>query len=543
MERGWPRTVWVEIAGVGHVNALQLKGESMSRDAKEPLLLFFCFFLLYAATTSGDLIADSEVRWRVAEHIVDTGWVAVEFDTGPLPAMGRDGEFYIVWNPGQPLCLVPFVLAGRLAASLPLPFDGSPRMFGQFLAGVVFFPACGALSLVLVYSIALGASGDRRIARWIAIVVGLATMHWHHSVSTGDETQVAVCVLTCLWALQRADRRDHWRYLVLAFAAAGLGLWFRLPSVVISGPILLVGFLSDLLRRRPPRARLGRAVGWAIAAGVGLLPFLIGVGMYNFVRFGSVVETGYGQALREGLGVGVFDTPLQVGLPAMLFSPGKGVFVFNPLLILTVPGVFALWRSDRRLAAIVALTFFASVLFHCRYTVWSGDLTWGTRFLASQMGIWMLALIPVLRWPRIRPLFLTLFAISVAIQFASVVYNYGLEFWQDRRHGLVPDAYVWRPTESQLVCRFRNIALHVFGRPIYRSIPPPVERPELCQTTTSPEAVKRMHVVHFFPFKAYANTGNKALFAALLTVWLAILAALAATVWRWWRALRTTSPV
>jgi len=488
----------------------------MSRGCKEPFLLFLCFYLLYAATSPGDLIADSQIRWRVAAQLVDTGWFDLPPEEAYRYAIGRDGKRYSFYGLAAWACLVPFVLAGEWLAVL-LPHVGTPDMLGQFLASLLLFPACGALALVLVYSLALEASGDRPIARWIAIATGLATMHWHHSVSTGDEMQTAICILTCFWAFQRAWNSDHWRFPLLVCGAAGLGACVRISSLVVLVPVFILGLSFDLAARPQRAARRSRLRQWLVAAAVGLAPWAVLLGGYNAVRFGSPLQSGYAPALlSRASDMHLFQTPLLDGLTAMLFSPGKGVIVFNPLLLMAIPGLFVLQREKHRLAALIVVSFASSLIFHSKYTFWAGDFTWGPRYLASLMAVMMLGLIPILRFAALRALFVALFALSVPIQSASVIYNYGLEFFQDGRHGIVPDAYVWRVAESQLVCRFRNIALHALGHPDYACIPPPVERPELRQTTRSPGQVRRMHVVHFFPFKARANIDSRTVFAALL---------------------------
>ncbi|MEP0845544.1 MAG: hypothetical protein HRF50_01840 [Phycisphaerae bacterium] len=512
---------------------------------KELALLFAFFHLLYAASSPGDLMTDSQTRWNVAVRLVDTGWVDVTPESAALYARGVDGRLYMPWSLGQSLLLVPFVAAGRMIAALPLPLPGDAQMYGQFLACMLLFPALGALSAALVYCIALDAGASRRAARWAAICLGLATMHWQHSVNSVDESQAAVCILLALWATQRAWSASdaavpgppplRFRYSLIACVAAGAGLWFRLPSVLFIGVIVTLGALFELCALAGAGARLRAVLRWAIAGLIGFAPLVLAYGWFNSVRFGSPLETGYERVMHERLGVGLFDTPLWFGAAGMLVSPGKGLFVFDPVLLLAIPGIVALWRANRRLAGIVAAVFVASVLFHGRHTTWAGDLTWGTRYLVSQLGVWVLALLPRLERPRLGAAFKWLFSLSVAIQVSSVVYNYGLEFFQDRRHGLIPDGYIWRPAESQLACRVANIFRHLSGRPNYDSIPPAVVRPELHHLLTTQDEVRRLHAVHFFPFKALAATGNRKLFVALLVCWLALLAALLATGAYWRR--------
>ena len=511
----------------------------MSTSVKEKLLVFACFWLLYAATSPGDLIADSHIRWCTAARLVDTGWFDLPPTATPLYSTGEDGKCYSFYGPAAWGCLIPFVYVGHWLAALPLPIPGTPEMFGQFVAALLLFPGCGAFALVILYGITLDASGERWIARWITILVGLGTMHWLYSVNTGDEIQVAICSLMCLWALQRGWKSDAWRYPLLVCIAGALGPCFRISSAIVLGPLVMLGIVFDLMARSGAAARLRRLRRWSTCFVLGALPLIAFLAWYNAVRFGSVFETGYGPAHLERVGgVRLFETPLLEGMLGMLFSPGKGIFIFNPLLVLALPGLYNLWASNRRLATIVMTSFTASLLFHSKYTFWAGDLTWGSRYLASMMGIVILGLIPILRRRLLRTVVIVLFVPSVLIQIASISYNYSLEFCQDRRHGTIPDAYVWRPAESQLVCRFRNIVLHAVGRPIYNSIPPIVERPELHQLITPPEQVRRMHTVHFFPFKAYSYLHNRKLFTILLALWLVIIGTMIAVCWCWVRLVR-----
>jgi hypothetical protein len=507
------------------------------------LCLFLGFFLLYAATSPGDVIGDTEMRWAIATRLVDTGWFALPAHSDSRLVEGREGKWYFFTGPAQPILLAPFVSAGRWLAALPLPIHASGQLYGQFLASLLLFPAFGAVAVMMVYLIASEVSDDRRAAIGAAVILGLCTMHWHNSVNSYEESQTGVCALVTLWAVLRSWKRGGWRYPLLACAASGIGLAFRVSSISLAGPLLLCGICFDAVREGHWTGRFKRLGVWLAAGIVGLGPWIGLLAAFNYARFGSPFETGYGIATARLVGRGLFDTPFLEGFGGLLVSPGKSVFLFNPILLLAIPGLVILWRRSRPLAITVLAAFAGVVLFHARYTFWSGDLAWGPRYLASGMGIFVLALTPLM-WAGRRRLLTAFVAASVAVQLASVVYGFGLEFFQDRRHGTIPDAYVWRPAESQLFCRFRNIALDLTGRPDYGSTPPVHERPATYQVTTSQEEVKRQHALAFFPFKAYATTHNVKLFRILLGLWLTILAALAATVWRWkpWRELRRPEP-
>ena len=201
-----------------------------------PLQLFAGFLLLYALTASGDLIGDTEVRWAVAARLVDTGWVDLAPGSTLLYSVGRDGKPYSYYGPAQSVCLLPYVLAGRSVAALTHQNALRADQIGQFLASLTLFPAFGAFAVVLVYALARDASQDARTALRVALVFGLATMHWHHTVTTYEESQVAVCVLGSLWAIRRAWSTHAFGYRLLAVAAMGVALTFRLSSVAMTAP-------------------------------------------------------------------------------------------------------------------------------------------------------------------------------------------------------------------------------------------------------------------------------------------------------------------
>jgi hypothetical protein len=156
------------------------------------------------------------------------------------------------------------------------------------------------------------------------------------------------------------------------------------------------------------------------------------------------------------------------------------------------------------------------------------------------MGIALFALIPVLQWRRAKWLVSTLIALSICIQVASVTYSFGLEFFQDGRHGTIPDNYVWRIDESQLLCRFQNIALHIAGIPNYNCIPPEKQIPDIWKITFSREQVKQIHTIAAFPFKARSYLGNNNLFIVLLVLWLGCLMMLCTTITLWIKKLKSS---
>src|SRR5207245_1934864 len=96
------------------------------------------------------------------------------------------------------------------------------------------------------------------------------------------------------------------------------------------GVYLLAGAFRADGRRRPPWLRAFRQ---GAGFGLGCLLPAIALATYNFVRFGSILDTGNG--LANGLSAmrTIFGGDPLVGLYGLLLSPGKSLLVYAPPLV------------------------------------------------------------------------------------------------------------------------------------------------------------------------------------------------------------------
>ena len=103
---------------------------------------------------------------------------------------------------------------------------------------------------------------------------------------------MSLLVLTCLWASLRAWRSDTFRFPLLAMAAAGAAMLFRLPSMMMTAPFLLVVVVHDVMKR-DRSARLDRLAHWMLAGLAGVIPAVLVIAVLNTVRFGDPLSAGY----------------------------------------------------------------------------------------------------------------------------------------------------------------------------------------------------------------------------------------------------------
>src|SRR5262249_21179953 len=107
--------------------------------------------------------------------------------------------------------------------------------------------------------------------------------------------------------------------------------------------------------------------------GAGALPAAVVWCWYNAGRFGSPFSLGYHDQ--------TFSHPLLSGLYGMAFSPGRGVFVYAPILIVGLCVLPWLRGPDRVIGALAVVLLVARLVFYARWWAWYGGDVWGPRFM------------------------------------------------------------------------------------------------------------------------------------------------------------------
>jgi hypothetical protein len=244
------------------------------------------------------------------------------------------------------------------------------------------FPAADALTRVLTSHIVPAALTALTALLFMRFVLGLGVGALGATVSTlllvlgtmllvyGRVVWSDVFQAAAFWGffseVLRTARRPDRRGALRVGAWAGL-----LVNTKVLFVLALPGAIALLARRAHAVTGgrgLARLAGWAILAA---LPFVILMGWSNLVRDGRVLSAGYGfgEPFRESLFWGLYS---------LFFSSGKGLFLYNP------PLVFA-WHQRPRLPrdfwAALGLTAAPVVLLYAKFSVWSGDWSWGPRYL------------------------------------------------------------------------------------------------------------------------------------------------------------------
>jgi 4-amino-4-deoxy-L-arabinose transferase-like glycosyltransferase len=171
------------------------------------------------------------------------------------------------------------------------------------------------------------------------------------------------------WALvwgYAAARRDAMCALA-AGVAIGAAIATRQTLAVFLVPLLAMLLWNGA---RSPKILAGFALGCT--------PALLWQAWYNTIRTGSFYLPAATLPQFQNLSA---DGNIIEGLAGMLISPGKSIFLYSPLLLLSLPGIRAFVRRSQPLALGLVAALIVYGLVHASIRNWAGEWGWGPRYL------------------------------------------------------------------------------------------------------------------------------------------------------------------
>ena len=263
---------------------------------------------------------------------------------GAVDTVNVDGRVYLALGPLQLLPYLPFAAVAALQG------------VGRYVACLAFGIPAAWLSLPLAR--AYGARGSD--AYWIAAFTAFGSLLWYVSVF-GDmyylahaEAFLALTVFLLEWAGRRRP--------VVLGAALAVAFLARPTTVLAAVPFGLV----LLWQRRESLASAARA---AVAFGLPIAAVIAIYGWFNWVRFGSPLESGYAISFldqpslvaRRAMGIfSIAQVPENLRLALFAFPGTQGRFPFlvpssfGMTMVLVSPAlVTALWAGFRDRAALL----------------------------------------------------------------------------------------------------------------------------------------------------------------------------------------------
>lgn len=394
----------------------------MSRRCRLELALFAAVLLVYLASpiatpfdsrwtiyTAESLIHQhnldlNEYRTRLhADHYYSIECIPAPGQrVYPLPWGAEDalracpgGRLYNFYPVAVPILAAPLVgaLEGSLHLARPLlepliratpPGYRRSLLEGDLVAGsmpaeLIIASLITALAAVVVFRIA------RRWTSWpVALVVALIFAFGSPAWSTGSRAlwQHTFSMLLLPLALDcLLERRVAWAGAILMLA------FFVRPTNVV--PLCVAGLWMLALGRRETLRFIA-----------GTLPVGLVFAGLNWQMYGSWLAPYFRTQRTATTSLGL-HAHIGEALLGDLFSPARGLFVFSPVFLLSLVGMW-LWirqRSTRLLGLFMVAVFAGHYILIACFEEWYGGHSYGPRYFADLAPYLALAIVPV--WTRL----------------------------------------------------------------------------------------------------------------------------------------------
>jgi hypothetical protein len=431
-------------------------------------------FLTAFLVQSGELgSSDTTHRLQTAHSF----WTSEpEVDPADYPEFGihgRNGKLYGWYGVGQSLLMLPADVIGTYIERLPA-FDAysvDPTVRDIVVSYTTNILICVLTALVCFRFLGLfGFTVNQQIAGVLALI--FCTSFLHYTQNMMENNYILLLTLTGLTFQYEWLRSGSRRALIIGSLALGANLLTRITTGLdILGVGLFVVLTLWLTGTDGPVLR-SRFVTYAKVAFPIYALFALIDRAYQYYRFGSFFTT-YIQVfgreqkmLNPALPAAYpFETPFRVGFLGPLITPEKSVFLFDPLLVLTVILAVLAWKRFRPeikayLLAFVAMLF-GYIIFYAKFTDWSGDFAWGDRYVSTAAQLVAFISVPVFLRHRtdvrraVWVLGMALVVASVIVQLSSVMFWCPLEIYQMDTLG--------HPT-FVIALRLKNIAAFSLGK-------------------------------------------------------------------------------
>jgi len=386
---------------------------------------------------------------------------------------GRDNRLYSWYGIGQSLLMLPADLVGTWISHWHI-FDGYQD--DPAIRSIVVSYSTSILVNVLSAAIAFRLLRQLRFGMKESVAGALAllfcTTHLHYTQNMTENNYIMLLTLVGFSFQYEWLRSGSSRALIISSTALGLNLLTRLTTgldLIAAGVFLLAVCWFEQVRGRELWRRF---VEYCKVAAPIYAVFLLIDRVYQFYRFGSFTNTYVSIFAKEQVIIDPtlpanfpWSTPFFEGFIGPFIKPKKSIFLFDPLLALTILLLVLLWKRlspEVRAYALTSLLLLVGYIsFYARYTYWAGDFAWGDRYVSTAVEMAAMLGVPLLvsyRKNLSRVVWgagLLVITASFVIQLASLAFWLPLEIYQMETFG--------HPT-FVIALRFKNIIAFALGK-------------------------------------------------------------------------------
>jgi hypothetical protein len=310
----------------------------------------------------------------IAEFHTRTGHLENHFTVGPA----------ILWAPFLLVTHVGVLLARALGSAIPADGFSTPYRIAMALATALY----GFLGLLISFRIA-----RKYVDETWALLATLA-IWWASSLPvymyfnpSWSHAHSAFVVALFLWYWHETrDSRTLGQWILLgAIGGLMLDVYYANLMLFLILPFEAIREYGAAFRITTPSIpRVSQLLTGHLAFGVSVFLSVLPTFIAKEIVYGSVFESGYIPVSQWN-----WRSPY---LLAVLFSSNHGLISWTPILLFSVIGLFAFWRSVPRVGAAFLAAALAFYYFIASYPDWEGISSYGNRFFVSLTPLFILGL-------------------------------------------------------------------------------------------------------------------------------------------------------
>jgi len=445
---------------------------------RELLLLAIIAVILGTLSLSSGHFENPDAHLRLSQSfsIVNNGDFKLSDGVGNIQhgniAENDKGDRYSVYAPGQIILFTPGTL---LSQAFSIPGILHPHYLAELINSFLGI-ATHFLTGIVIYLAAISLGRSRKDALIIGLLFSLSTFNLPSSRDGYEHTYESIFIIlsfTTIWIAGKNKENTHYKNPINKYLIAGvfigIGILFR-PTTILALPGLFIisGNRSNIIK-----------------VVLGITPGLIVLAIYNQIRFGSPIETGYLQAWLAANPELDKSTVFSIGATlkhaiALWLSPGKGMLLFSPILLSLLFLRKRHWKIHSRAFIAILITAGTYTFFYASNFAWHGSAwCWGPRYLAPITPL-LILLVPSLSLKNpVGVITLVLAFISTIVQFSAVLVNYKrhlLETYLTAPEAFKDDRIFFDITLSPLYAIPKNFFYNIdrlgTSSPIYNFITP-----------------------------------------------------------------------
>ena len=359
----------------------------------------------YLITAKGHIeIVDTEYSIRTALSIVENGSLLIKppdsnaVQNFPLPTIQEKN--YSPYGIGLSLIFIPFVLFSKILVWLT---GIDLRIILNFILSFYNIPFA-ILGLYFFQKITLQLGASKMKSIYMTVCLGIGTCYWKYTVTDFSEISQSCLIMGVIYTILKRNKN---MWLNLSFYYSCLVL-IKLTYFIYL-PFLFVYFFYENMRENGREIRNN-----LYKASVYFAPACSFIALINFLRFNSIFESGYGSVIKFSFD---FFTRDWFGY---LCSYERGILTFNPILVLSLTGLFFIPLKFKKSMKIIGFTALIWYFTMCFWVSWQGGYCWGNRLLTPIVPLLLLPIVFLSFNTLLSKILLALTLIgSMVIQFAA----------------------------------------------------------------------------------------------------------------------------